>query len=133
VAELEGFRYRVQGVSQAVTKKAIKEARLRDLRNEMINSETLKAHFEENPRDLQILKHDAPLKAVKVQRHLSHVPSYLMPGALAPQLAANADAAAGGEDFGARTSAKRKWQAKHKRGKTYQKSQKSKRRKDPLF
>jgi len=138
VSELEGFRYRVHGMSAAVTRKAVREARLRDLRAEMINAETLKAHFAENPRDLALLKHDAPLKALKVQRHLAHVPSYLVPGALLPELASTSAAATGdGADDDAeagRTSAKRQWQARHKRGKTYNKAQKKKqRRKDALF
>jgi len=138
VSELEGFRYRVHGMSAVVTRKAVREARLRDLRAEMINAETLKAHFAENPRDLALLKHDAPLKALKVQRHLAHVPSYLVPGALLPELASTAAATtADGADDDAeagRTSAKRQWQARHKRGKTYNKAQKKKqRRKDALF
>ena len=37
------------------------------------------AHFEENPRDLAFLRHDKPLNPSRVQPHLKHVPSYLMP------------------------------------------------------
>jgi ATP-dependent RNA helicase DDX56/DBP9 len=85
IAELEGFRYRVDGMVTAITKNAIKTARLKDVRNEMLNSDKLQAHFQDNPRDLQLLKHDAPLRAVKVQRHLSTVPDYLVPSGLVDQ------------------------------------------------
>ncbi len=47
--DLDGFAYRVEGVSRKVTKLAIREARLRQIKNEMINSAKLKAHFEDNP------------------------------------------------------------------------------------
>lgn len=80
MSELEGFRYRVEGMREVLTKSSIRNARLKDLRNEMVNSETLKEHFAENPRDLQLLKHDAPLRVVRAQRHLAHVPGYLLHG-----------------------------------------------------
>lgn len=82
VTELEGFRYRVDGMRGSLNKKAVNAARLLDLRNEILNSEKLQAHFQDNPRDLQLLKHDAPLRAVKVQKHLATVPAYLMPAAM---------------------------------------------------
>jgi ATP-dependent RNA helicase DDX56/DBP9 len=36
----------------------VKEARLRELKMEMLNSQKLKAHFEDNPRELDLLRHD---------------------------------------------------------------------------
>ena len=38
----------------------------------------MKAHFEENPQDLEILKHDRQLSH-RNRPHLKSVPSYLMP------------------------------------------------------
>mmetsp|Transcript_36223 Transcript_36223/g.84707 ORF Transcript_36223/g.84707 Transcript_36223/m.84707 type:complete len:627 (+) Transcript_36223:27-1907(+) len=69
--ELEGFRYRVEDVGRAVTAVAVKESRAEELRREILNSERLREHFEENPRDLQLLKHDGQVSHVSmVQAHL---------------------------------------------------------------
>ncbi|KAJ3190395.1 ATP-dependent DNA/RNA helicase [Gaertneriomyces sp. JEL0708] len=77
--QVEGFRYRCTDALRAVTKVAIKEARLKELRQEILNSEKLKAHFEDNPRDLHALRHDKPLRPTRVQPHMKHVPDYLLP------------------------------------------------------
>ena len=69
--ELEGFRYRVEDVSRAVTRTAVRETRAAELKAELLNSERLAAHFEENPTDLQILRHDRTATHVSmVQDHL---------------------------------------------------------------
>jgi ATP-dependent RNA helicase DDX56/DBP9 len=78
--KLEGFRYRLADALRSVTSGAIREARLRELRQELIRSEKLKRHFEENPEDLRHLRHDGELRAARVQSHLKHVPDYLLPG-----------------------------------------------------
>lgn len=80
MAKLEGFRYRLSDALRSVTSGAIREARLRELRQELIRSEKLKRHFEENPEDLRHLRHDGELRAARVQSHLKHVPDYLLPG-----------------------------------------------------
>jgi len=78
--EIEGFRYRVEDVSRAVTKFSVRETRAAELRSEILNSERLQGHFEENPSDLQILRHDRQAtQTSKVQDHLKHVPKYLLP------------------------------------------------------
>jgi len=77
--QLEAFRYRMDDALRAVTKVAIKEARIRELRQELIVSEKLKRHFEENPGDLQHLRHDNDLRVARTQSHLKHVPEYLLP------------------------------------------------------
>ncbi|KIW04549.1 uncharacterized protein PV09_04303 [Verruconis gallopava] len=77
--KLEGFRYRLADALRSVTSGAIREARLRELRQELIRSEKLKRHFEENPEDLKHLRHDGELRAARVQSHLKHVPEYLLP------------------------------------------------------
>ncbi|KAK3828889.1 MAG: P-loop containing nucleoside triphosphate hydrolase protein [Benniella sp.] len=77
--QLAGFRYRMDDAIRAVTKSAIREARLKELKAEMLNSEKLKAHFEDKPKDLEFLRHDKTLHPTKVQAHMKHVPEYLMP------------------------------------------------------
>lgn len=78
--QLEGFRYRVEDVRRAVTKIAIKEARLAEIKQELLNSEALKGHFQENPHEFQILRHDKGiLPSHRIQEHLKHVPDYLLP------------------------------------------------------
>jgi ATP-dependent RNA helicase DDX56/DBP9 len=69
--EIEGFRYRVEDVSRAVTKASVKETRAAELKAEILNSERLQSHFEDNPSDLQLLRHDRLATHVsKVQEHL---------------------------------------------------------------
>ena len=69
--EIEGFRYRVEDVSRAVTRTAVKETRAAELRAEILNSDRLQSHFEENPADLNLLRHD------RVATHLSKVQDHL--------------------------------------------------------
>jgi ATP-dependent RNA helicase DDX56/DBP9 len=106
LSDIEGFRYRVEDVSRAVTKVAVREAMLKDIKNELINSEKLKAHFEDNPRELNLLKHDKLLRPAKVQPHLKHVPNYLMPANL--QAVANSGASINSINIGARSANNRK-------------------------
>ena len=77
--QVEAFRYRMGDALRAVTSIAIREARTRELRQELMKSEKLKRHFEENPGDLDHLRHDGELRAARVQPHLKHVPNYLLP------------------------------------------------------
>mmetsp|Transcript_4409 Transcript_4409/g.9449 ORF Transcript_4409/g.9449 Transcript_4409/m.9449 type:complete len:679 (-) Transcript_4409:66-2102(-) len=78
--EIEGFRYRVEDVSRAVTKASVREARAAELRAEIVNSERLQSHFEENPADLQLLQHDRlATHSSRVHEHLGNVPTYLLP------------------------------------------------------
>ncbi|KAM4644871.1 putative ATP-dependent RNA helicase DDX56 [Amazona ochrocephala] len=80
--EIEGLRYRCRDAMRSVTKQAVKEARLREIKDELLNSEKLKAYFEDNPRDLHVLRHDKPLHPAIVQPHLRNVPDYLVPPSL---------------------------------------------------
>lgn len=77
--QVDAFRYRMTDALRAVTRIAIREARTRELRQELLNSEKLKRHFEENPAELHHLRHDGEFHTVRVQPHLKHVPEYLMP------------------------------------------------------
>ncbi|XP_045350118.1 probable ATP-dependent RNA helicase DDX56 isoform X1 [Leopardus geoffroyi] len=126
--EIEAFRYRCRDAMRSVTKQAIREARLKEIKEELLHSERLKVraggggtwplwgthvalsrehvgrscsqeglrrksepavrpcplqtYFEDNPRDLQLLRHDLPLHPAVVKPHLGHVPDYLVPPAL---------------------------------------------------
>lgn len=77
--QVDAFRYRMNDALRAVTRMAIREARVTELRQELLKSEKLKRHFEENPDDLHHLRHDGELRAARIQQHLKHVPDYLMP------------------------------------------------------
>merc|ERR1712098_285599 len=80
--ELDGFRYRAKDAWRSVTKVAVREARLKEIKQELLNSNKLKAYFEDNPHDKQILRHDKSLHTVKQQEHLKNVPEYIIPQTL---------------------------------------------------
>ncbi|KAG2238042.1 hypothetical protein INT48_002609 [Thamnidium elegans] len=86
-----GFKYRVEDALKAVNKVAIKEARIKEIKREILNSEKLKAHFEDKPKDLEFLRHDTALQPARVQEHLKHIPSYLMPRIALPTAMANSE------------------------------------------
>ncbi|XP_024018967.1 DEAD-box ATP-dependent RNA helicase 16 isoform X1 [Morus notabilis] len=75
---VESLRYRAEDIAKSVTKIAVRESRAQDLRNEILNSEKLKAHFESNPGDLDLLKHDKVLSKKPPAPHLRNVPEYLV-------------------------------------------------------
>lgn len=77
--QVDAFRYRMEDALRAVTRSAIKEARIKDLKAEILNSDKLKVHFEDNPLDLEYLRHDKPLHPTRVQSHMKHIPKYLLP------------------------------------------------------
>ncbi|TDL23990.1 ATP-dependent RNA helicase dbp9 [Rickenella mellea] len=77
--QVEAFRYRMNDALRAVTRNAVKEARVKELKAEILNSDKLKAHFEDNPLDLEYLRHDKPLHPTRIQPHMKHVPKYLLP------------------------------------------------------
>ena len=76
------FSYRAKDAWKAVTRIAVREARLKEIKQEVLNCEKLKSHFEENPRDLQSLRQDKALHTVRLQSHLKDVPEYLVPKSL---------------------------------------------------
>ncbi|ETL94403.1 hypothetical protein L917_07620 [Phytophthora nicotianae] len=82
--EIDCFRYRVEDVRRAVTRVAVREAQLADVKKEMLNSERLAAHFQANPRDLNMLEHDKVVGSAPVQPHLATIPDYLVPVELQP-------------------------------------------------
>ncbi|KAJ7461497.1 DEAD-domain-containing protein [Mycena latifolia] len=77
--QVEAFRYRMEDALRSVTRSAVREARVAQLKAEILNSDKLKAHFEDNPLDLEYLQHDKALHPTRVQPHMRHVPKYLLP------------------------------------------------------
>lgn len=80
--EIEGFRYRCRDAMRSVTKQAVREARLKEIKQELLNSEKLKTYFDDNPRDLQLLRHDKDLHPAVIKPHLKNLPEYLVPETL---------------------------------------------------
>lgn len=80
--EIESFRYRAQDAWRAITKIAVKDARIKEIKTQIFNSEKLKSFFDNHPRDLQVLRHDKQLGTVKKQQHLADVPEYIVPETL---------------------------------------------------
>ena len=79
MAQVDAFRYRMNDALRAVTRMKVQDARARQIKQELIKSEKLRNHFEENPEDLKHLRHDNESGRVRVQGHLKNVPQYLMP------------------------------------------------------
>lgn len=79
MAQVEAFRYRMSDALRTVTRVAVQEARVKEIRQELLKSEKLKKHFEENPDELKQLRHDGELHTARLQAHLKHVPDYLLP------------------------------------------------------
>ncbi|CEG68904.1 hypothetical protein RMATCC62417_05070 [Rhizopus microsporus] len=117
---VSGFKYRVEDALKVVNKVAIKEARIKEIKQEILNSEKLKAHFEDKPKDLEFLRHDHTLQPAKIQQHLKHIPSYLMPRITVPTAMANA-----GENVPFHNE-------KRKRKGHFKPNHNNKKRKDPL-
>ena len=80
--ELESFKYRSRDALRAVTTIAVREARIKEIKREILTSQTLKSYFEEHPKDQKILKHDRALHTVKHKSHLKDVPEYIVPPTL---------------------------------------------------
>ncbi|GCB18594.1 ATP-dependent RNA helicase dbp9 [Aspergillus awamori] len=79
MSQVDAFRYRMTDGLRAITRLAVQEARAREIRQELVKSEKLKRHFEDNPDELRQLRHDGELRSARIQPHLKHIPEYLMP------------------------------------------------------
>ena len=85
--ELEAFRYRSRDALRSITTIAIREARLREIRREMLQSKQLQNEFfQKHPKDLKILRFDRPLDVIKSahgnRSHLKDLPDYIIPKTL---------------------------------------------------
>ncbi|KAL5967884.1 putative ATP-dependent RNA helicase DDX56 [Taenia solium] len=81
LSEVDGFRYRAMDVAGKITRKRIREARLKEIKLELMNSERLKSYFEDHSADMDALRHDKPLSSSH-QAHLKDVPAYMVPQTL---------------------------------------------------
>lgn len=74
--------YRTTDVLQSIKKRAVRDAKLRELASEALASERLQQHFTDNPSDLQALRHiaDRTPSQQKQASALSYLPSYLNAG-----------------------------------------------------
>ncbi|KAF5404085.1 DEAD/DEAH box helicase [Paragonimus heterotremus] len=81
LSEVDGFRYRAMDVLRRITRKVIREARLKEIKLELLNSHRLKGYFEDHTPDLEALRHDKPLVRM-AQPHLKDIPEYLVPAPL---------------------------------------------------
>jgi len=88
---IDKFRYRVEDQMRSVTKIAVRDARIREIKSELLNSDKLEAHFEDNPKDLELIKHDRALQVGRQNKSLKFLPSYLMPGVAKPSVSAAND------------------------------------------
>jgi ATP-dependent RNA helicase DDX56/DBP9 len=64
-------------VLETIARRQIRDCRRVDIKRKILNCGQLKAHFEENPADLKVLKHDEFLLPSKVQKSLRFLPDYL--------------------------------------------------------
>jgi ATP-dependent RNA helicase DDX56/DBP9 len=89
--QVDGFRYRVLDALRAITRVSIREARLKEIKSEIFNSKKLKTYFNDNKKELQLLRHDTALHIVKVKEHLKYVPDYLVPNSLKKTSSTNSE------------------------------------------
>ncbi|XP_037778784.1 probable ATP-dependent RNA helicase DDX56 [Penaeus monodon] len=82
ITQLDGFRYRSIDAWKRCTSIAVKETRKKEIRQELLNTSKLKTFFEDNPRDLEVLRHDVPKHGLKPMTHLKNVPEYNIPDPL---------------------------------------------------
>jgi ATP-dependent RNA helicase DDX56/DBP9 len=80
--ELEAFKYRAKDAIRAVNKDVIRSARIKEIEQELKNSERLKSFLKSNPNDVQLLRHDRSTRRMVTQAHLKDVPDYIVPPTL---------------------------------------------------
>eukprot|EP00756_Hemistasia_phaeocysticola_P000501 Hpha_TRINITY_DN10351_c0_g2::TRINITY_DN10351_c0_g2_i1::g.116174::m.116174/K14810/DDX56, DBP9; ATP-dependent RNA helicase DDX56/DBP9 len=73
------LKYRTDDVLHSIKKRAVKQARLKELAQEALASEKLQQHFSSNPNDLVALRHIAQAGGKKKVRAdaLAYIPEYL--------------------------------------------------------
>ncbi|KAJ1651275.1 ATP-dependent DNA/RNA helicase [Dispira simplex] len=77
-SKVQAFRYRMEDVLRMTSRVAVREARVKDLKREILASEKLAAYFEDKPKDLEYLRHDRALQPLRTYRHLKDIPRYLL-------------------------------------------------------
>jgi ATP-dependent RNA helicase DDX56/DBP9 len=81
--ELDAIKYRSMDVLGKLNKNRVREARLEEIKRQLLNSEKLETFFKEHPKDLKVLRSDRELLTHQVpQSHLKHMPDYIIPPSL---------------------------------------------------
>jgi len=78
LSEVIGFKTRVAIASKQVTRTVVREVRVEELKRQILNSEKLKTHFEDNPREAALLRHDRRTRKIRVDKVMAHVPDYIL-------------------------------------------------------
>lgn len=84
--DFEGFQLRAREALSACTKSVIREARLAEIKQEILRSKQLEAYFSKNPREKAALENDK--KIFKLNMHstsIADVPDYIVPKPLRGQ------------------------------------------------
>uniref|UniRef100_A0AC35FR71 ATP-dependent RNA helicase n=1 Tax=Panagrolaimus sp. PS1159 TaxID=55785 RepID=A0AC35FR71_9BILA len=84
--DFEGFQLRAREALAACTKTVIREARLAEIKQEILRSKQLEAYFSKNPREKAALENDK--KLFKINLHstsIADVPDYIVPKPLRGQ------------------------------------------------
>lgn len=79
MSQVNSFRYRMEDAFRSITRANVREARVKELKAELLASDKLQRHFEENPDDLAALRHDDEHNQARNNKELKNVPSYLLP------------------------------------------------------
>lgn len=97
----------------------MRDARMKEIKLEILHSEKLKDHFEENPKDLELLEHAVSLqKKADARPQLRSVPEYLTPVEV-PTSITKEDSAPSKEALAAATVKKKKKKANRDALKTF--------------
>ncbi|KAH7701033.1 DEAD box protein/DEAH protein box helicase, partial [Aphelenchoides avenae] len=91
--DFESFQLRAREALAACTKTVIREARLAEIRQELLKSKRLEAYFTQNPREKAALEQDKKLFRLNLHSAaIADVPDYIVPKALRGQQYGNDDA-----------------------------------------
>ena len=99
MTHVNAFRYRIEDAMRIVTKQSIKEAKVKQIKKEILASDKLTSHFKENPQDLEALRHDKVIFPTKILSHMKHVPSYLLPNSKKSALVGGVESEMGKVNF----------------------------------
>ena len=80
--QVEPFRYRMEDALRAVTRISIRNARIKEIKRELLYEEKLQSQLANRPQDLEFLRHDLEARTSRLQEHLKMVPEYLKPKGL---------------------------------------------------
>lgn len=80
--EVEAFRYRAMDAWRAITKVTVRDARNKEIKEQLLACDELKTYFAEHQREKQVLHNVRAARPVKKQLQLAEVPDYIVPDAL---------------------------------------------------